>query len=143
MKAQALFVNDYEYALIQKMTSLNVDSIIQDRPGTFVVITHGSKGTTILSDSGDYSIPVVPPECIQDPTGVGDAFRGGFLTGYSRRFDLVTCGQMGSLAATYCLEQSGPQGHSYTPREFVTRYRTHFDDQGMLDILYKEDDGDN
>jgi adenosine kinase len=137
MGAQALFVNDYEYALIQKMTSLNAESIIRDRPGTFVVITHGSNGATIFSDSGDHSVPVVPPECIRDPTGVGDAFRGGFLTGYSHRFDLVTCGQMGSLAAAYCLEQSGPQGHSYTPQEFVTRYRTHFDDQGALDILYK------
>jgi adenosine kinase len=139
MGAQALFVNDYEYALIQKMTGLNAENIIKDRPGVFVVTTHGSKGATIFSESGAHPIPVFPPECIQDPTGVGDAFRGGFLTGYSRRLDLVTCGQMGSLAAAYCLEQSGPQGHSYTPKEFVARYRTQFDDQGKLDALSKRE----
>ena len=42
---------------------------------------------------------------------------------------------MGALAATYCLEQAGPQGHSYTPAEFVARFRTFFDDQGKLDVL--------
>jgi adenosine kinase len=133
--AKALFVNDYEYALIQKMTGLRAETIIQDQPGGFVVITHGEKGASVFSNGDVLSIPVVPPECIRDPTGVGDAFRGGFLTGYSRGFDLLTCGQMGSLAAAYCLEQSGPQGHSFTPQEFVARYRTQFDDQGTLDVL--------
>jgi adenosine kinase len=42
---------------------------------------------------------------------------------------------MGSLAATYCLEKRGTQNHSYTPAEFVQRYRTQFDDQGALDAL--------
>jgi adenosine kinase len=77
----------------------------------------------------------VPTEHIVDPTGVGDAFRGGFLTGYGRGWDLELCGQMGSLAATYCLEQAGPQGHSYTSAEFVTRFRQSFDDHGKLDQL--------
>jgi adenosine kinase len=44
---------------------------------------------------------------------------------------------MGSLAATYCLETRGPQEHSYTPAEFVARYRQHFEDQGALDVLLK------
>jgi len=133
--ARALFVNDYEYALVQKMTGLNAEEIVKDRPGTFVVTTHGKDGATVFTDSGIIPIPVVAPACIEDPTGVGDAFRGGFLTGYSRGLDLATCGKIGSLAAAYCLEQSGPQGHFYTPQEFVTRYRTQFDDQGKLDIL--------
>jgi hypothetical protein len=42
---------------------------------------------------------------------------------------------MGSLAATYCIEQTGPQGHAYTPREFITRFREHFDDHGILDQI--------
>ena len=65
---------------------------------------------------------------IVDPTGVGDAFRGGFLRGYQLDLDWQTCGQMGALAATYCLEQRGTMTHSYTPAEFVARYRTCFDD---------------
>jgi adenosine kinase len=66
---------------------------------------------------------------------VGDAFRGGFLTGYAHGLDWLTCGRMGALAATYCLEQRGPQGHHYTPAEFVARFRQNFDDQGKLDVL--------
>jgi hypothetical protein len=42
---------------------------------------------------------------------------------------------MGTLAATYCLEKEGTQGHSYTLVEFIRRFRQHFDDRGQLDIL--------
>jgi adenosine kinase len=42
---------------------------------------------------------------------------------------------MGALAATYCLEQKGPQNHAYTRAEFVKRFREHFDDDGKLDKL--------
>ena len=44
-------------------------------------------------------------------------------------------GRMGALAATYVLEQLGTQNHSYTPAEFIARYRENFDDQGALDAL--------
>ena len=44
---------------------------------------------------------------------------------------------MGALAATYCLEQHGPQGHHYTAGEFVARYRRYFDDEGKLDVLIR------
>jgi adenosine kinase len=55
------------------------------------------------------------PSQILDPTGVGDAFRGGFVRGVRLGLDWETCGRMGVLAATYCLETRGPQEHSYTP----------------------------
>jgi adenosine kinase len=81
------------------------------------------------------NVPVVEPERIVDPTGVGDAFRGGFLTGYAHHLDLLTCAQMGVLAATYCLEQRGPQGHSYNRKDFVERYRRLFAGAEKLDVL--------
>jgi len=131
--AMAVFVNDYEFALIQKMTGKTPSDIMER--AKFLVVTRGEQGATVYSGDEEYHIPVVPPSQISDPTGVGDAFRGGFLTAYSHSLDYLTCGQMGSLAATYCLEQQGPQGHSYTPAEFVARFRQHFDDQGKLDVL--------
>jgi len=136
--AKALFVNDYEYALIQKITGIDTSNIVRGHPGTFAVITNADKGAMIYVNDTCYPISVVTPESIIDPTGVGDAFRGGFLAGFSHGFDWTTCGQMGSLAATFCLEQSGPQGHSFTPAEFVARYRENFDDQGKLDILLRK-----
>jgi adenosine kinase len=50
-------------------------------------------------------------------------------------FDLLTCGRMGVLCATYCLEMPGPQGHSFSKVEFIQRFRKHFDDRGLLDRL--------
>ena len=100
-----------------------------------LVVTLGADGALIHTAENEWRIPVVPPEQIADPTGVGDAFRGGFLRGLQLGLGMETCGQMGALAATYCLEQRGTQNHSYTRAEFVTRYRKHFDDQGALDAL--------
>ena len=74
-------------------------------------------------------------------SGVGDAFRGGFVRGLSLGLDWITCGQMGALAAAYCLETKGPQEHHYTLAEFIERYRSHFDDQGKLDVLVKSKSG--
>ena len=101
----------------------------------FMVVTEGEAGATVYTGDSKFKIPVVKPEKIADPTGVGDAFRGGFLRGYRMGFDWQICGQMGSLAATYCLEQRGTQNHCYTPSEFIERYRRNFDDQGVLDAL--------
>ncbi len=136
--ALALFVNEYEFALIEKMTGVRPI----DFPGftdltrqAFIVVTRGKNGATIYVREREYTIPIVPPKRITDPTGVGDAFRGGFLTGYARGLDIEICGQMGALASAYCLEQRGPQGHTYTPVDFVSRFRTNFDDHGRLDVL--------
>jgi adenosine kinase len=131
--AYALFVNYYEFCLIEKHTGLALADIL-DRV-EILVITKGEEGSLIYSKGEEIEIPVVPPDAILDPTGVGDAFRGGFLTGLSYQLDLALCGQIGALAAAYCLETDGPQSHSYTPVEFLARFRQHFDDQGKLDIL--------
>ncbi|MCH7662244.1 MAG: carbohydrate kinase family protein [Chloroflexi bacterium] len=133
--AHSLFANEYEFSLIKKKTGMDMDDI-NEQVG-FVVITHGDKGSSILNDDNEYHIPAVPTDNIVDPTGGGDAFRGGFLAGYSRGWDLDICGKIGSLAATICLESDGPQGHSFERADFVARFREHFDDFEQLDELIK------
>jgi adenosine kinase len=131
--AEALFCNDYEYGLIQDKTELDIEAMLTTT--AFVVITRGADGATVSTVEGEVEISVVPPEQIADPTGVGDAFRGGFFKGYLNQLPLPLCAQMGALSATYCLEQDGPQGHHFTTVEFVERFRQHFDDDGLLDFL--------
>ena len=131
--ALALFVNKYELRMIQKRTGLSTEQI--KALTQFSVVTLGEEGSVIYQGEKELRIPVVTPNQIIDPTGVGDAFRGGFLAGYARGWDLEICGQMGAVAAVFCLEQEGPQGHSFTPSELVARFREHFDDQRMLDAL--------
>ena len=131
--AKALFVNDYEYSLIQKATGMNQKDILDHVE--FLVVTLGEKGTAIHTSEETIHIPIVPAVKIADPTGVGDAFRGGFLFGYSQGWDLSLCGHLGALSATYCLEAEGPQGHYYSKKEFAVRFREHFEDHGLLDEL--------
>ena len=137
--ALALFVNDYEFALIQKMTGMTAADMMGKV--RFMVVTRGERGASVYAGDQEFSIPILPPERIADPTGVGDAFRGGFLTAYSHGLDWETCGRMGALAATYCLEHIGPQGHSYTPNEFVERYRRYYEDRGKLNVLIQGNKG--
>lgn len=130
--AHALFVNEYEFELLQKHTQLSTEEILSGL--SFAVITLAEAGSRVYQNGAFLSdVPAFPPTRIQDPTGVGDAFRAGFLKGYVNRFNLVLCAQMGALAATYSLEEMGPQNHCYMMNDFVTRFRTLFDDKGALD----------
>jgi adenosine kinase len=133
--AQFLFCNDYEFGLISKKTDWSLDQILEHVK--ILIITRGKDGADLYAGGDAVHIPTVPEREIIDPTGVGDAFRGGFLAGYARGFDWKLCGEIGSLAAVYCLEQKGTQNHAYTRQEFITRFREHFDDGGKLDKLLK------
>ena len=133
--AYFLFCNDYEFGLISKKTGWDLRQILKHVK--IVVITRGKDGADLYTEQDKVHIPTVPEEEIIDPTGVGDAFRGGFLTGYAHALDWKLCGEIGALAAVYCLEQRGPQSHSYTRGEFVGRFRQHFDDGKKLDVLVK------
>lgn len=128
---EALFVNDYEFSLIQEKTDLGVEHILEN--SQFVVITRGEHGVDIHTRSGLVHVEAVEPEKIVDPTGVGDAFRAGYLKGHMAGLPRQRCGQLGALAAAYCLEHDGPQGHAFTLEGFVRRFRQHIDDAGDLD----------
>jgi len=131
--AHFLFVNDYEFGLIVKKTDWDLTQILKHVK--VVVVTRGKDGASVYTGEAEHFIPAVREKAIVDPTGVGDAFRGGFLAGYSHGFDWKLCGEIGSLAAVYCLEEKGPQNHVYTRAEFVRRFREHFDDGGKLSGL--------
>jgi adenosine kinase len=135
--AAAVFVNEYEFALIQKATGLQIADLLQ--AVGFLVVTEGKKGASIYTSEAHLRVPAAHTDQIVDPTGVGDAFRGGFLAGLALGLDYETCGQMGSLAATYCLEHRGTQGHSFTPEEFVSRYGQNFDHHQELENLLTHD----
>jgi adenosine kinase len=131
--AYVLIVNEYESHMILEKTGWTEAELLA-QAGTLIV-TLGERGSHLWIGDEEVHIPVVPPVRIADPTGVGDAFRGGLLRGYSLGLPWEMAGRMGSLAAAYVLEQLGPQSHHYTPAQFVARYRQHFDDEGALDAL--------
>jgi len=131
-----LAVNEYELNLIQEKTSLSLDSILAMCGA--LLLTMGKNGARIYAEGKVFEIPAVAPQEIVEPTGAGDAFRGGLLRGLQLNLPWEISGRIGALAATYVLENLGTQGHRYAPLDFVKRYREHFDDYGALDILINQ-----
>ncbi len=120
--------------MLREKTGLSEERIYA-APARACVVTLGAEGTRIWAEGKVYDIPVVPPARIDEPTGVGDAFRAGLIKGLALDLPWDLAGRMGALASTYSLEHFGPQDHAYTLAEFVTRFRKHFDDEGRLDVL--------
>jgi adenosine kinase len=126
--AHILIANDYEFELIRQKTGLDEAAVLAS--AEVLVITRGEQGSSILLRDREVRVPAVMTDRVADPTGVGDAFRGGFLKGVARGADYEVCGRLGSVAATFALEHVGAQSHAYTWDEFKARYETHF---GSLD----------
>jgi adenosine kinase len=119
-----IICNDYEFELLRQKTSVSETSILDHTAA--LVVTRGEDGCTIHTTSGRVDVPAVTPHRIVDPTGVGDAFRSGFMKGLVHNASYRVCAEIGAVAATYALEHLGGQSHAYTWGEFVDRYEAHF-----------------
>ncbi len=122
--AYMVIVNDYEFELLRQKTGFSEEDV--RRQVELLVITKGEHGCTVISREARVDVPAVVPDRIEDPTGVGDAFRGGFMKGLSMGAPVEVCGRIGSVAATYALERLGGTSHAYSWAEFVARYNAHF-----------------
>ena len=116
--------NDYEFQLIQRRTGRDVAAIAAG--GAMVALTRGRHGSELHVDGAVHAVPVAVAAHVVDPTGAGDGYLAGLLTGLRAGRDPEAAARMGALAATYVVEQRGPQGHSYTPDEFAERYSMAF-----------------
>ncbi len=119
--AAYLFSNDYEKGLIEQKTGWSDEEVL-DRVGVRIT-TLGPKGSRI-DRKGEPSIHVSPsPERGKaDPTGVGDAFRSGFLAGLTWGLSLERCAQIGNLTATHVLERVGGQEYELGQADFLERF---------------------
>ncbi len=135
--AYIMVVNKYEAGLFHERAGLTLD----DLRGVVevLVVTHGAEGSIIYTGDQVIEVPIVPTDNVVDPTGGGDAFRAGLLCGLNYGWDWKLAGEVGALCATYVLEQVGTQNHTFTPAEFIARFRQHFADGGALDILLNQE----
>jgi adenosine kinase len=122
--ATIVIVNDYELELLRQKTALNEHDIL--KLAKALIITRGEHGSTVATDDSWVDVPAVTPHRIADPTGVGDAYRGGLMKGIALDLPYEICARLGSVAATYALEHLGGQSHAYTWDEFKLRYQEHF-----------------
>lgn len=132
--SRALIVNEYELEMIRRKTGLNEADLL--RLTEVLVVTRGERGSLIRTRDRVVPIPAARAPQVVDPTGVGDAYRAGFVTGMLRGYPWEVTGRLGSLAAVYVLDEPGPQSHLYTLEAFVARYRENFGDAPELaDLL--------
>jgi adenosine kinase len=122
--ATVVICNDYEFELLRQKTALTEASVLAHSKA--LIITRGEHGASVITPAGRVDVPAVTPHRIVDPTGVGDAFRGGLMKGLALGLPYDVSAQFGSVAATYALEHLGGQSHAYTWGEFSARYEEHF-----------------
>jgi adenosine kinase len=129
--AAIVICNDYEFELIRQKTGLDEGEVLKHARA--LVITRGEQGCSVYEGGGRTDVPAVRPARIIDPTGVGDAFRGGFLKGMIRGADSVVSARLGAVAAAYALEHLGGQSHAYSWPEFRDRFAVNFGPHERLD----------
>jgi adenosine kinase len=122
--ARTLICNDYEFELIRQKTSMSEADVLAVTDA--LIVTRGEEGSSIYQNGNRVDVKAVAPYRVVDPTGVGDAFRGGLMKGMARGASYQVCAQLGGVAATYALEHLGGQSHAYTIAEFKGRYEEHF-----------------
>jgi adenosine kinase len=122
--AYIVICNDYEFELLRQKTGMGEKEVLENA-GT-LIITKGEKGSSVITKAGQVDVPAVEPHNVVDPTGVGDAFRGGLMKGIALGLSHDLAARIGSVAATYALEHLGGTSHSYTWDEFMKRYEQHF-----------------
>ncbi|MBW2061945.1 MAG: carbohydrate kinase family protein [Deltaproteobacteria bacterium] len=114
-----LISNDYELNLIMSKTGLSKEALLER--ARVIIVTMGELGSQISTRDGEISIPAVKPKTVQDPTGAGDSYRGGLISGLVRGKDIEQCARIGSVCASIAIEYYGTQEYRFSPEEFNER----------------------
>lgn len=131
--ATYLFTNEYESYITEQKTGWSAADIASRV--TTRVITKGKDGATVYTE-GEEPIHVdVSPVTPVDPTGVGDAFRAGFLTGLASGLDHRRCAELGSVLASYVIETVGTQEYRLSKRHLLERIESSYGAESAADIM--------
>jgi adenosine kinase len=109
-KAWAVTVNDYEAALLTEHTGWSEQEIASKVSA--MIVTRGAQGCTVYENGIATQVPVVAISEAKDPTGCGDAFRGGLLYGLANGWSWVDSARLGSVMGAIKIEQQGGQNHA-------------------------------
>lgn len=113
--AHGVFLNEYEFSMMQKQTGLNKKDLL--KTCELFIVTLGEKGSVIYFKDKEISIKPVKAKEVKDPTGCGDAYRAGFLSGIEKSLSrlspaiLRNAARLGTCLALACLGAVGTQNH--------------------------------
>lgn len=131
--ADYLFTNEYESHLTEQKTGWSAAQITERV--AVRIVTKGKDGATILArDAEPIHVDIVPARAVADPTGVGDAFRAGFLAGLSWGVGHERCAQLGALLATYVVETVGTQEYEENLGGFLARFSEAYGVDAAADV---------
>ena len=119
--ARVLIANDYELEMIMNRTGLSKSQLL-DRTGA-VITTKGEQGSDVATRDGEVHVPAValaePPV---DPTGAGDAYRGGLVKGLVSGDDLVESARLSAVCASFAVQSQGTQTYTFDEKQLQARY---------------------
>jgi adenosine kinase len=115
-----LISNDYELDLIMSKTRLNKRALLERAKA--IIVTLGEMGSRVYTSEREIDIPAVEPRRVEDPTGAGDSYRGGLISGLVRGKDIEESARMGSVCASFAVECYGTQEYFFSPEEFNERF---------------------
>ena len=123
-QANWVIVNDYEWQLMQERTGFTPEQAAKQVQA--LIITKGAEGAIIYTADTIYEIPAAKITEAKDPTGCGDAFRGGLLYGLMNDFDWKTTGRIASLMGAKKVEHHGTQNHTFSLDDFKQSFKENF-----------------
>lgn len=120
-------LNDYEAKLVAEKTGLAVEAIAERLDG--LIVTLGAQGSRLYSEGRITEIGCVPPTAVVDPTGCGDAYRGGLLYGLSHGWDLTRAAQLASVMGSVKIACRGGQNYTLSRDDVAAKFAAHFGEQ--------------
>ena len=122
-QANMLVSNDYELQMIKNMTGLSVQQLLG--MVETIITTKADEGCLVVTRAGTIKVPAVPATEVVDPTGAGDAFRGGLIKGLVEGRPVERAAQMGAVCGYYAVQTHGTQEYSFTLEEFAVTLEDH------------------
>ena len=122
-QSNMLICNEYELGMISNSTGLaDYDLAVMVE---HMVVTRGEEGADVYSGGAKETVPVIPANAV-DPTGAGDAFRGGLIKGLVQGVGIKRAVQMGTVCGYYVVQAEGTQTYSYSLSEYEAKLREAF-----------------
>ena len=122
-----LFANQHEVRQMCETLKIQKDELIGRVE--MAIFTMSGNGSTLYTEGHEHFIPVVPVT-LADPTGAGDSYRSGFLSGFVKGYPPLTCCRIGTVTASFVVEHVGCQTHLPDWENMLARYRKHFGELG-------------
>jgi adenosine kinase len=117
-----LISNDYELELIMSKTGLNKEDLLKKAQA--IIVTLGESGSRIYTPESEITIPAASPKKVEDPTGAGDSYRGGLISGLVRGMNIEQSARIGSVCSSFAVESYGTQDYRFSPEEFEGRFKS-------------------